>query len=68
MFYQDGNVWEWNETDILVDGWKRCGRGGAFNYGGGGLRSSNRVHHPGDWRIIMAGLRCATDWPDGPVE
>jgi formylglycine-generating enzyme required for sulfatase activity len=45
-----------------------CLRGGAFNYGGGGLRSSNRVHHPGDWRIIMAGFRCAADWPDGPVE
>jgi formylglycine-generating enzyme required for sulfatase activity len=43
-------------------------RGGAFNYGGGGLRSSNRVHHPGNWRIIMAGLRCAADWPDGPME
>jgi formylglycine-generating enzyme required for sulfatase activity len=43
-------------------------RGGAFNYGGPGLRSSNRVHHPGDWRIIMAGFRCAADWPDGPVE
>ncbi|MBW2276912.1 MAG: formylglycine-generating enzyme family protein [Deltaproteobacteria bacterium] len=45
-----------------------CLRGGAFNYGGGGLRSSNRVHHPGDWRIIMAGFRCAADWAEGPVD
>jgi len=43
-------------------------RGGAFNYNGLGMRSSNRVHHPGDWRIIMAGFRCAADWPGGPVE
>ena len=34
-------------------------RGGAFNYGGPGLRSSNRVHHPGHFRLIMSGVRCA---------
>ncbi len=38
-------------------------RGGAFNYFPLGLRSSNRVHHPGRFRIIMAGFRCAKDWP-----
>jgi formylglycine-generating enzyme required for sulfatase activity len=43
-------------------------RGGAFNYSGLGLRVTNRVHHPGDWRIIMAGFRCAMDWPGGPVD
>jgi formylglycine-generating enzyme required for sulfatase activity len=43
-------------------------RGGAFNYNAAGLRSTNRVHHPGSWRIVMAGFRCAADWPDGPLE
>jgi formylglycine-generating enzyme required for sulfatase activity len=36
-------------------------RGGAFNYDGPGLRASNRVHHPGHFRLVMAGLRCAKD-------
>jgi len=36
-------------------------RGGAFNYDGPGLRSSNRVHHPGHFRLVMAGFRCAKD-------
>ena len=36
-------------------------RGGAFNYFPWGLRASNRVHHPGSWRMIMAGFRCAAD-------
>jgi formylglycine-generating enzyme required for sulfatase activity len=36
-------------------------RGGAFNYQAAGLRASNRVHHPGGWRMIMAGFRCARD-------
>ena len=43
-------------------------RGGAFNYFQWGLRASNRVHHPGAWRMIMSGFRCAKDWPDGPSE
>ena len=43
-------------------------RGGAFNYDAFGLRSSNRVHHPGRFRLIMSGFRCAKDWPDGPTE
>lgn len=43
-------------------------RGGAFNYGDWGLRSSNRVHHPGHFRLVMSGFRCAMDWPGGPVE
>lgn len=43
-------------------------RGGAFNYGDWGLRSSNRVHHAGHFRLVMSGFRCAMDWPDGPVE
>jgi formylglycine-generating enzyme required for sulfatase activity len=36
-------------------------RGGAFNYDGPGLRASNRVHHPGHYRLVMTGLRCAKD-------
>jgi formylglycine-generating enzyme required for sulfatase activity len=38
-------------------------RGGAFNYFPWGLRSSNRVHHAGRFRIAMAGFRCAKDIP-----
>ena len=36
-------------------------RGGAFNYRPQGLRASNRVHHPGGFRILVAGFRCAKD-------
>jgi formylglycine-generating enzyme required for sulfatase activity len=36
-------------------------RGGAYNYDPHGLRSTNRVHHPGGYRIPMLGLRCARD-------
>jgi formylglycine-generating enzyme required for sulfatase activity len=43
-------------------------RGGAFNYDAFGMRSSNRVHHPGRFRLIMSGMRCAKDWPGGPTE
>jgi hypothetical protein len=34
-------------------------RGGAYNYDADGLRVTNRVHHPGGYRIPMLGLRCA---------
>jgi formylglycine-generating enzyme required for sulfatase activity len=40
---------------------ERVLRGGAFNYSDAGLRVTNRVHHPGSWRLIMAGVRCARD-------
>jgi formylglycine-generating enzyme len=36
-------------------------RGGAYNYPGSGLRSTNRVHHPARFRLRMTGFRCATD-------
>jgi iron(II)-dependent oxidoreductase len=36
-------------------------RGGAYNYDPHGLRATNRVHHPGRYRIPMLGLRCAVD-------
>jgi formylglycine-generating enzyme required for sulfatase activity len=38
-------------------------RGGAYNYDPDGLRATNRVHHPGKYRIPMLGLRCAKDAP-----
>jgi formylglycine-generating enzyme required for sulfatase activity len=38
-------------------------RGGAYNYDGPGLRSTNRVHHPGRYRLVMTGFRCAKDAP-----
>jgi formylglycine-generating enzyme required for sulfatase activity len=40
---------------------ERVLRGGAFNYGGEGLRASNRVHHPASFHLIMSGVRCAKD-------
>jgi len=40
---------------------ERALRGGAFNYPGAGLRASNRVHHPPQWRMLVAGFRCAKD-------
>ena len=36
-------------------------RGGAYNYGPFGLRATNRVHHPGGFRLVMSGFRCAKD-------
>jgi formylglycine-generating enzyme required for sulfatase activity len=38
-------------------------RGGAFNYGGNGLRATNRVHHAASFRIKVLGFRCAKDAP-----
>ena len=40
---------------------ERVLRGGAFNYWGDGLRSSNRVHHGASFRLVMSGFRCAKD-------
>jgi formylglycine-generating enzyme required for sulfatase activity len=42
---------------------ERSIRAGAFNYDADGLRSTNRVHHPGRFRLVMTGLRCAMDAP-----
>ncbi len=38
---------------------ERVLRGGAYNYHAEGLRSTNRVHHPGTYRLAMSGFRCA---------
>jgi formylglycine-generating enzyme required for sulfatase activity len=43
---------------------ERVLRGGAFNYPVKGLRASNRVHHPGTWRLLVAGFRCAMNFGD----
>jgi formylglycine-generating enzyme required for sulfatase activity len=40
---------------------ERSIRGGAYNYDGPSLRSTNRVHHPGRYRLVMTGFRCAKD-------
>jgi formylglycine-generating enzyme required for sulfatase activity len=36
-------------------------RGGAYNYDAFGLRATNRVHHPGRYKLLMTGFRCAKD-------
>jgi len=36
-------------------------RGGAYNYGASGLRSTNRVHHHARFKLRMLGFRCAKD-------
>jgi formylglycine-generating enzyme required for sulfatase activity len=38
---------------------ERVLRGGAFNYDAPGLRASNRVHHGPNFRLVVAGFRCA---------
>ncbi|MBK6533070.1 MAG: formylglycine-generating enzyme family protein [Deltaproteobacteria bacterium] len=43
---------------------ERVLRGGGWNYGGAGLRSSNRVHHAPSYRLVMSGFRCAASVPD----
>ncbi len=40
---------------------ERSIRAGAYNFDADGLRSTNRVHHPGNFRLLMTGLRCAAD-------
>jgi formylglycine-generating enzyme required for sulfatase activity len=48
-------------TNPIPNECERVLRGGAFNYHPKGLRASNRVHHPGSWRLLVAGFRCAKD-------
>lgn len=50
-------------TNPIPEGCDRVLRGGAFNYHTRGLRVTNRVHHPGSWRLVMAGFRCAQTEP-----
>lgn len=46
-------------TNPLPSECERVLRGGAFNYPPAGLRSSNRVHHPARYHLVMSGFRCA---------
>lgn len=46
-------------TNPLPNECERVLRGGGWNYGGEGLRSANRVHHPAGFRLVMSGFRCA---------
>jgi formylglycine-generating enzyme required for sulfatase activity len=48
-------------TNPIPDECEHSIRGGAYNYDAHGLRVTNRVHHPGRYRIPMLGLRCAKD-------
>ncbi|MEZ4389804.1 MAG: formylglycine-generating enzyme family protein [Polyangiales bacterium] len=52
-------------TNPLPTECERILRGGGWNYGGEGLRSSNRVHHPAAFRLVMSGFRCAADVAPG---
>jgi formylglycine-generating enzyme required for sulfatase activity len=46
-------------TNLIPTECERVLRGGAFNYTKLGLRASKRVHHPGRFRLVMSGFRCA---------
>ncbi len=46
-------------TNPIPDECEHSIRGGAYNYDAHGLRATNRVHHPGRYRIPMLGVRCA---------
>lgn len=48
-------------TNPIPNECERSIRGGAYNYPADGLRSTNRVHHPGTFRLKMTGFRCAKD-------
>ena len=53
-------------TNPIPDECEHSIRGGAYNYDAPGLRVTNRVHHPGRYRIPMLGVRCAKDAPASP--
>jgi formylglycine-generating enzyme required for sulfatase activity len=50
-------------TNAIPEECEHSIRGGAYNYDADGLRATNRVHHPGRFRIPMLGLRCALEVP-----
>jgi len=61
-FDMNGNVWEWNETLI---GSPRGLRGGSFNFGELGLRSSDRGNIFPSFEDLNVGFRLASPVP-GP--
>jgi formylglycine-generating enzyme required for sulfatase activity len=58
---REGGQQGYTGTNPIPNECERVLRGGAFNYPPKGLRASNRVHHPGSWRLLVAGFRCAKD-------
>ncbi len=46
-------------TNPIPETCERVLRGGAWNYPGPGLRTTNRVHHPPTFHIRFSGFRCA---------
>jgi formylglycine-generating enzyme required for sulfatase activity len=48
-------------TNPIPTSCEKAIRGGAYNYPAGGLRSTNRVHHPPTFKLRMTGARCAKD-------
>jgi formylglycine-generating enzyme required for sulfatase activity len=48
-------------SNPIPSGCDKSIRGGAYNYPAGGLRSTNRIHHPPSYRLRMTGVRCAKD-------
>ncbi len=63
---RDRHVRGFTGSNPLPDTCERVLRGGGWNYGGDGLRSSNRVHHAPSFRLVMSGFRCAYDLRDAP--
>jgi formylglycine-generating enzyme required for sulfatase activity len=58
---RNGGIKGYTGSNPLPTECERVLRGGAFNYGGPGLRASNRVHHPARYHLVMSGFRCARD-------
>ncbi len=57
----DSGMQGYTGSNPIPTGCERVLRGGAFNYDAPGLRSTNRVHHPGGFHLVMAGFRCAKE-------
>jgi len=58
-----GHMQGFTGTNPIPEECEHSIRGGAYNYDADGLRATNRVHHPGRFRIPMLGVRCARDAP-----
>jgi len=77
-FDQNGNVWEWNEADVLGGGIFRGSRGGSFfSVGSGGLASAHRSYSSATECGYSLGFRVASEsdiqnsgplWVDFPAE
>lgn len=65
---RDHHVRGFTGSNPLPDTCERILRGGGWNYGGAGLRSSNRVHHAPSFRLMMSGFRCAAEATSTPTD